>query len=146
MNIELQLTTEKDRTFFRMAHHTAYRPIIEFMFGWNEKYQDQAADLEFDTRNPHLILYQGEKVGVIGWLDKSDHIWFGPIYILPAFQSQNIGSSLLENFIDRSKSQQLPLRLRTLLQNERAKKLYEQFGFKVTEKTDIHWILEFNPH
>jgi hypothetical protein len=67
MNITLIAAREKDRTFFRHAHHLAYRPVIEKMFGWNENKQDAYADKDFDERQPHLIRDEARKVGVVGW-------------------------------------------------------------------------------
>jgi hypothetical protein len=83
MNITLIAAEEEDRTSFRHAHHLAYRPVIEKMFGWDESKQDVYADKDFDERQPHLIYKEGRKIGVVGWQIKPDHIWFGPIFILP---------------------------------------------------------------
>ncbi|MEQ1705321.1 MAG: GNAT family N-acetyltransferase [Rickettsiales bacterium] len=143
MSIDIIKATEKDRCFFRVAHHVAYREIIESMFNWNEQEQDKYADNDFDERNPHIILYDKIPAGVIGWQDKPDYIWFGPIFILPKYQNQGIGSYLVRKFIDKANSQNLTLRLQTLLRNERAKKLYDKLGFKTVSSDDIHWQMEY---
>ena len=82
-------------------------------------------------------------VGVIGWQVKSDQLWLGPIYILPEHQNKRIGTFLVKQFMIRATEKGLPLRLRTLRQNEGAKKLYERLGFKVLSTTDVHWHMEY---
>jgi len=143
MKFDLIPASEAERMFFRKVHHVAYRSVIEAMFGWDEASQDKTADREFDERNPHLIVEADNAVGIIGWLSKEDHIWFGPLYVLPEFQGKGIGSSVVKHFIKQAEERNLPLRLRTLRKNEGAKRLYERHGFKVTSASDIHWHMEF---
>jgi len=143
MQIKLIPATEKDRAFFRNVHHLAYRDVIEPMFGWDEKKQDHYADMDFDSRNPHIIQYEEKPVGVIGWQEKHDHIWFGPIFVLPQFQNKGIGSFLVKQFIKDSEEKNIALRLQTLRMNERAKKLYERLGFTVLSASGVHWQMEY---
>jgi GNAT superfamily N-acetyltransferase len=143
MNITLKAAEEEDRPFFRHAHHAAYRPVIENMFRWDESQQDAYADKDFDDRQPHLIYEEGRKVGVVGWQIKPDHIWFGPIFILPEYQGQGIGMHVVKEFITKAEAQKLPLRLQTLLLNEKAKAFYERLGFKTLDKSAVHWQLEY---
>lgn len=143
MNITLIAAQEEDRTFFRHAHHSAYRPVIEKMFGWDDSKQDVYADKDFDERHPHLAYEGGRKVGVVGWQTKPDRIWFGPIFILPEYQGKGIGMHVVKKFIKKAESERLPLRLQTLLVNEKAKAFYERLGFKTLDKSAVHWQLEY---
>ena len=123
MRIVLLKAHENDRAFFTSAHHLAYRNVVESMFDWDQVEQDKLAESEFDQSNPHIISYEGKFVGVVGWKVKRDNIWFGPIYVLPEFQCNGIGSSVVKELVSKSKELCLPLRLRTLRNNTRAKKL-----------------------
>jgi GNAT superfamily N-acetyltransferase len=143
MNITLIAAEEDDRSFFRQAHHLAYRPVIEAMFGWDESKQDVYADKDFDERQPHLICEEGRKVGVVGWQIQPDHIWFGPIFILPEYQGRGIGMHVVKEFIKKAEAENLPLRLQTLLLNEKAKAFYERLGFRTRDKSAVHWQLEY---
>jgi GNAT superfamily N-acetyltransferase len=145
MALKLVPALDTDRAFYRHAHHIAYRTDIEKMFGWDEQRQDAFADKDFNERNPTIIYYGEIKVGVFGYKDKSDYIWFGPIFILPEFQGKNIGNNILKQFIDKSNQENMPLRLQTLIVNTKAKTWYEKLGFKVIEKTAIHWQMEYLP-
>ena len=141
--VKIVAAQEKDRQFFRNTHHIAYRSVIEPMFGWDEKRQDDFADKDFDERNPHIIEYDDKAVGVIGWQDKCDHLWFGPIFILPEYQNLGIGSFLIKECMRRAENENLALRLQTLKLNEKAKCLYEKLGFKVLIANDVYWQMEY---
>lgn len=143
IQITLVPTTEADRKFFREVHHLAYRNVIEAMFGWDEQKQDHYADVDFNNRNPHIIQYKETPVGVIGWQEKDDHIWFGPIFVLPQFQNRGIGTFLVKQFMKDAATRNIPLRLQTLKMTERAKKLYERLGFTVLSSSDVHWHMEY---
>ncbi len=143
MEIDLVPAAEDERTFFRQAHHLAYRDVIEPMFGWDEARQDHYADVDFDERNPHIIRHEGNPVGVLGWQDKEDHIWFGPIFILPEHQNRGIGSFLIKQFIRRAGAENMALRPQTLRMNEKAKQLYERLGFRVVSASEVHWQMEY---
>jgi GNAT superfamily N-acetyltransferase len=145
MTLKLISAIETDRAFYRHAHHVAYRPDIEKMFDWDEPQQDAFADKDFDERNPTIIHYNGNKAGVVGWQDKSDYIWFGPIFILPEHQGYNIGTKIIKEFIGKANKQKIPLRLQTLIVNEKAKIWYEKLGFKAIGQSAIHWQMEYLP-
>lgn len=145
MTLEFVPATENDRGFYRHVHHLAYRPDIEKMFGWDEALQDKFADKDFDTRNPTLVYFNKNKVGVIGWLERENDIWFGPVFILPEFQGQGIGTLILKHFMTEAEHRKIPLSLQTLAVNERAKKWYETLGFHTIEKSAIHWQMQYKP-
>ena len=142
MTIELVPAKESDRLFFIHVHHVSYREVIESMFGWDVISQNIHANKDFDACNPHVILYNTQPCGVMGWQEKSDHILLSPIYILPAYQGKGIGTYLVKSLIDKSRFLGIPLRLQTLLKNEKAKKFYEKLGFTVYASNDVHWQME----
>lgn len=143
MNILLIPALEKDRSFFIRTHHLAYRTVVEGMFGWDEDRQNAFANADFDEGHPYLIHYQGNAVGILGWQEKSDHIWLESFFILPDLQNKGIGRFLLQQFIDKADAKNLPLRLQTLRRNDRAQKLYLGLGFKITASDDVYCQLEY---
>jgi GNAT superfamily N-acetyltransferase len=145
MEIELLPASVDDQPFFRDLHHAAYRPVIEAMFGWVQAVQDEAADREFRERRPRIIRSGGRAVGAVGLLEMPDHLWFGPLYILPEFQRRGIGTLTIGRFMRHADEVRLPLRLRTLRNNLSAKKLYERLGFETTSATELHWYLQYAP-
>lgn len=142
--IEIVPAKESDRDFYILTHHASYRPVIESMFGWDKTRQDEFANHEFDTRNPHIVFHRNDRCGVLGWCDEGEAIRFGPLFILPEFQGRGIGSFLIDIFVEKAKEESKRLYLQTLQRNLRAKKLYESKGFVVTSSSDIYWHLQID--
>ena len=145
MDVQLVPATEADRAFCKKAHHIAYRDVISSMFAWDEKQQDAYADKDFDECALNIIQYEGHSVGVIGWKEESDQLWFGPIFLLPEYQGKGIGSFLIKQCIDKACALKLPLRLQTLRLNTEAKRLYKKLGFRVLSFCDVYWQMEYAP-
>ncbi len=139
MRIEIIPADEDERDFFACVHNTAYREVIEQMFGWDAERQKANAYRAFDEGDINLILLDNQKAGVIGWEERENYFWLKEFFLLPAYQKQGFGSEILEGYIDLAKARKMEIRLRTLKANIEAKKLYERYGFEVTEATDIHW-------
>lgn len=131
--------TEADRAFFIYVHHTAYRDVIERQFGWDDTLQDGFANKAFDEGGMNIIYNNNQKVGVVGWQEYSDYLWLKEVFLLPEFQGMGIGSEIIKTSIAKAQELGKDLRLQTLKENLKAKKLYERFGFVVTDATDTHW-------
>lgn len=58
------------------------------------------------------------------------------LYILPGMQGKGIGSALMKTALAKLPR---PVRLAVFADNERAKNLYQKFGFKVTETRTEKW-------
>lgn len=144
MNNEIKYipAIEKDRDFFIHVHHAAYRETIEEMFGWDEKRQDELANRPFDEGGIQIIWKDDKRIGVVGWEDRDEYFWLKELFILPEYQGNGIGSKIVEETIELATALKKDIRLRTLKANLGAKKLYERYGFKVTEANDIHWNME----
>ena len=139
MNLKYLPAIEQDRAFFIHVHHTAYRDTIEEMFGWDEERQDELANLPFDEGGINIVWNRDNRIGVVGWEEREDHLWLKELFLLPEYQGQGIGSQIVKDTITKSRSLAKDVRLRTLKANTRAKELYERHGFVVTEASDIHW-------
>ena len=139
MDAKIIPADEGERDFFAHVHNTAYREVIEQMFGWDAERQKSNAYRAFDEGYINLILLDNEKAGVIGWEERDDYFWLKEFFLLPEYQNQGFGSKILEDYIDVAKARKMDIRLRTLKANMEAKKLYERYGFEVMEATDIHW-------
>ena len=145
MTLKFIPTTEADRKFFIHVHHTAYRDTIEKMFGWDEALQDGFANKAFDEGGMNIIYHEDERIGVVGWEDFPDYLWLKEVFLLPEFQGQGIGKQIVTLSQERAKKAGKKLRLQTLKANLGAKRLYERCGFNVTEATDTHWKMLWEP-
>ena len=73
--------------------------------------------------------------------ERDDYVSLNEIQLLPDFQGQGIGSTLLTIELDKTRCKKKPMRLQVLKQN-RARWLYERFGFRVYGQTDSHYLME----
>lgn len=139
MDLKFTPAIETDRAFFIEVHHTAYRPVIEKMFGWDKPLQDSFANKAFDEGGMNIIWRNNQKIGVVGYEEHEKFLWLKEVFLLPEHQGQGIGSHIIKDAIAKATSSGKELRLQTLKENTGAKKLYERHGLVVTEATDIHW-------
>lgn len=58
------------------------------------------------------------------------------IYVMPGMQGQGIGTALMEKALTKLPR---PVKLAVFSENEKAKRLYEKFGFKVIETRTEKW-------
>lgn len=139
MDLKFVPVADADRAFFIHVHHTAYRPVIEKMFGWDEALQDDFANKAFDGSGMNIIWLDGQKVGVVGYESYEDFLWLKEVFLLPEYQGRGIGTWIVKDAIAKAKLKGKELRLQTLKENTGAKRLYERHGFSVTHSNDTHW-------
>src|SRR5262249_27391089 len=75
-----------------------------------------------------IIQLDRTDIGVIGVERHSDHWFLEKLYLLPAYQNQGLGGSLLERLKSETAFAQLALRL-TVLEVNPARRFYERHGF-----------------
>jgi ribosomal protein S18 acetylase RimI-like enzyme len=72
-------------------------------------------------------------VAVLAVSENDDEAWVDQLYVLPGYQNQNIGSSLLDIAHESLKR---PIRLFTFQQNIGARRFYERHGYKAKAFSD----------
>jgi GNAT superfamily N-acetyltransferase len=134
---------DADLEFGRMVHHSAYRDVVTRQFGsWDESMQDGFFQ-EGWGRAPHkLVLLDEVPIGVLSTAVTADHLFLSELQILPKYQGQGLGTVIVTELINYSKSLGLPLRLQVLRENT-AQRLYRRLGFVVVETTDFHVKMEW---
>ncbi|SDS43349.1 GNAT family N-acetyltransferase [Microlunatus soli] len=92
-----------------------------------------------------LIELDGEPIGRFRVVRFKDRIFLGGIQILPDFQNRGIGTQLIMELVDESRTTGRPLQLDVERSNSRARRLYERLGFRPygESETDIH--MQFLP-
>jgi len=128
--------------FLKELHHAAYRDVVTRQFGaWVESDQDTWFEQKLGAGGITIIEVDGIRVGAIGLEDAPDHVFLRELQVLPAAQNHGIGTAVLRAELERATALGLPLRLRVLQQN-RARQLYERHGFAVTGETETHFLME----
>lgn len=98
----------------------------------------QYADLE-----SFVVEHQGKPVGSMLFSRGGSEVRLVDIAILPEDQGKGIGSAVITELQQLAADKRLTLVLHVDLVNPRARKLYEQMGFRVTGENSIQYRMEW---
>jgi len=110
----------------------------------NEEREKALVDLENDGRERYedlIIEVGGKPIGRLILWRTGDEIRGADIALLTKFRNQGVGSEILKRMIKESNKKKKPIRIQVIKWN-RAKRLYDRFGFQVTGETDTHYQME----
>ena len=122
--------TADDAQGIAIVHRTATRVSLDFLPELHTAEEDLAffADHFLPANEVWVADQDGAVRGYIGF----DADWIHHLYVLPAAQGQGIGPQLLALAL----ADRRPRRLWTFQQNARARRFYEDSGFRLLELTD----------
>lgn len=145
LELNRQPAEEKDTEFARQAHHRAYHDVVVRQFGsFDDKAQDKFFESAWKGSNHEIIYANGKPCGYFSMEESVDEITLHELVLLPEFQGQGIGSKILSEAIEISKTKNIPVRLQVLKENKAAE-LYRRMGFIQTGETETHYQMEYNP-
>jgi ribosomal protein S18 acetylase RimI-like enzyme len=146
MNWSLRPAHEGDREFAWELRRTTMRGYVEQIWGaWDDAAQQARFELAFDGNRPSIIEIEGRSVGVILVAKRETEVFVSNIEVAPEFQGQGIGTGVLQAVFAEAASENLPVRLRVLRSNPRARSLYERLGFELEGQTETHFLLVRRP-
>ena len=135
---------ETDTDFARFVHHQAYREVSERQFGpWDEEEQDEYFNADWSSATYEIVLCDAVPCGYVCIEDREDNIHVHELVLLPEFQGQGIGSSLLRQLMERASRRRVPVRLGTFRAN-RALNLYRRLGFQEMGRTETQILMEWS--
>ena len=136
--VKIRPATERDREFCYRVMKEAMRTYVEATYGdWKEEWQLQYHDNEFSLSPPEVVSIDGADVGVWKVLRERQRLVLKTIYLLPQFQRQGLGTSLIQQLIRESEDCGLPIELRYLKVNP-VGALYERLGFSRIKEEGPH--------
>ena len=94
----------------------------------------------FSAQDTTLVM-DGERLAAFFVLQtRSDHLYLDHLYVHPDWQGHGIGSFMMDEVMQRSTKQALPIRLMALKESP-ANAFYQGFGFRQTSETayDTHY-------
>ena len=135
-----RLATEADRDFVFHVKTATLRYAVEAAWGWEEDAQRKLHDERFDAGGLEVLLDGEERAGFLKVRREADGLHLVSVFLLPPWQSQGIGTSIVEGLQREASQAGIPLRLRVLKANVRARALYARLGFvtRRTTNTDPH--------
>ncbi len=134
--------TAADGEFAYALRRAAYEDVIREQFGdWDEIRQRQLFEDKWRPEDYDIVERQGRPIGALHVRRTPDEVDVVEIQLLPEYQGQGIGTALLHQELQFADAHGLPVRLQVLHKN-RARVLYERFGFRVYDETETHFLIE----
>ena len=100
--------TAEDTEFLWQVQRQTLGEYVSTQFGTTESQQRQYFDEHFDVSRHSILLRKEEAIGFLFHENRADHIFLGNIAILPAYQSQGIGTELIQGIIEEAAASHAP--------------------------------------
>ncbi|TKJ21462.1 MAG: hypothetical protein CEE42_13810 [Promethearchaeota archaeon Loki_b31] len=139
----LRVVTKEDKDFLFNLKKATLKEYIKETWGWVEIWQINYFLENFHPEDLKIISISGIDIGVLSVIEKEVELFLGLISILPEFQNQGIGSSLIRTILENGKLGNKNVKLQVLKVNLRAKTLYKKMGFKTTAENATHYFMEY---
>ena len=137
--VKLRAATINDKIFLFDLAKTVYKKLVIDQFGeWKENSQRNYFEKKWEKANYQIIEKDDKRIGTIWVTTKKDFIQLYEIQLLPQFQRQGIGSTLIHRELEKAQEQGKFIRLR-LLKKNKAIRFYERLGLVVYDETDTRF-------
>jgi len=142
---ELRPCKLEDKPFLYHLLQATLRPYVEQIGYWDEQSQRDQFEMRFSAERTQIIQVDGQDVGCIIVEVRPQDWYIAEIQILPVYQGQGIGTSILRQIMEQAASQEMPLTLQ-VLRNNPARRLYERLGFQRTGQSLWHYHFRWQGH
>jgi GNAT superfamily N-acetyltransferase len=143
--IELREAGPDDSELAYSVKRAAFRDYVEQIWGWSEEEQRRLHDQRFGFHHFQIIRAGGADVGVLATSLSADFVSVHQLFIVPEHQGKGIGRQCMRRVMDAAAALRLPVCLRVLKINPRARVFYERLGFVCTEETTTHHLMRWTP-
>ncbi len=99
---------------------------------------------EFDWKHIEIIEFEKQSIGYLEIEEKNHSFEIVNILIHEDFQNQGFGSQLLAKIIKESYQKSKGIELQVLKNNPKAKRFYENAGFRVYYETEFEYKMKFS--
>ncbi|MBE0699194.1 MAG: GNAT family N-acetyltransferase [Anaerolineaceae bacterium] len=135
-------TTTRDEEFLYQLHRATMRTYVEETWGmWDEDWQQTYFHQHFIPEDLLILQLDGVDIGVISVQERTEELFLGIVQILPSYQRQGIGTTVIRDLLTRAARQGKPVALKVLKSNRLARSLYQRLGFGVTGETATHYVM-----
>ena len=143
MKIALRPAASADFDFCRCLYVDLMRPLSEEIFPWDEAGQDAHFARQFKLEEVQIITAGGRDVGWLQTQKRKDEIFLGQLYVVATAQNRGIGSHVIAGLLAAARAKGQPVTL-GVLRNNRARGLYERFGFRVTGEDENKYYMRWD--
>ena len=143
--VDLRPATANDSRFAFDLKKAALGEYISETFGWDEAAQQKLHEQRFRPSGTQIVMFGGQDIGLLAVDRAADCIRLRQLFLLPEAQGKGIGSHLLAQVLCEARQLHVPVTLRVLKANPRAKAFYERHGFVVVGETETYHQMETVP-
>lgn len=141
-NPALREATPDDSAFAYEVKKAAFRSYTEQVWGWDEAEQQKLHAQRFSTQDFRVISVGAGDVGIIAMSVRPDGLALNQLFLLPEHQGMGIGRVCVRMILEEAGRLKLPVRLRVLKINPRAKTFFDRLGFVPYGETATHILME----
>lgn len=131
---------DSDIDFLYDLHVVTMREYVDQTWGWDDAVQETMFRKHYIPAEIQIITLNDKDIGMISLEERKEDVFLRVIEIHPAYQRQNLGTTIIQKIINDAIHKMKPIHLRVLRVNP-AKRLYERLGFSVIEETKTHYIM-----
>lgn len=115
------------------------KPLLTALGAWDNARAYATFSEYFKQDEVRIITVNGADVGWIQVSDANGEVHLDQLHLTEPFRDLGIGTTLIEQTMDKARDQNRPLRL-SFVRGNRAVALYERLGFRVVggDETKIH--------
>lgn len=145
MEIKFRKCQFSDIDFIIKLKELCFKWYIDIIYGWDINVQKE---LTFKELKEHLndmrIIMDGNKdIGITTFYMKDNVYVVGLIIIEPNYQNKGIATNILNDYINRAKSEKKRIIIKTYKDNP-ARRLYQRLGFSEYKKDNTHIYLDID--
>ena len=139
VNFIIRNATQDDYEAAYNINKDALESYVEKTWGWNEEFQRNYHKKYFEPKNLKIIEVGNKPIGSLKFIKEKVHIFLSELFIMQAYQSKQIGSRIIKDYIKNANTEKKTVKLQVLRSNERAVKLYKKLDFEIYEKDNVYF-------
>lgn len=134
-----------DSDFAFKMRKAAFRVYVDKSGGWDDRKERRRHERTFAIYDYRVIRIRSVDCGIVT-LDRTDEcLKLNQIFIAPTHQGQGIGERCMFILFEEARRFGVPIQLRVMKVNPRARALYTRLGFSVVDETETHTIMRWHP-
>ena len=140
--VSLRAATPKDSGFAFRVKKAALGQYVRETYGWDEDEQSRLHKRRIASTATRIIVLDGRDMGLVAIRENADCIRILQLFLLPEAQGKGIGSHVLAQVLREADRVHLPVALRVLKSNPRARAFFGRHGFTVVGETETHYNMQ----
>lgn len=143
--VALRDARPQDSEFAYQVKRAAFRQYVERNCEWDDDEQLRLHKKRFSAGGFRIISVDAVDVGFVSVVTAPDHLKVNQLFILPQHHGGGIGRQCMLLVMQEARELNLPVRLKVMKVNPRARQFYERLAFVCVGETDTHDLMEWTP-